>query len=412
LASIPFLILPGFWREDFLSGKSPKTQSLPQPGSRRNRVGSVIVILGLAVLLILAILYLFGVFSEQDQIAESTPESVLPTQTISGPFIQITDPTAGAVLDISQPVILRGMAGMLFEGNLVVQALDADGKVLAVEPTIIQSPEAGVGGTGPWEVSLAIVTPPGTTGKIIAFAASPMDGSRVAEATIDVMFGQGELGDQGVLPEDHQWLLQDLRGQPASAEAQVTIEFINGRVTGNTGCNQYNAVYTLAGEELTIGTVATTRRRCDSLALTDQEAAFLEALASTDKLLIQDNQLQFLEKTNQTHMVFSAAITGLVVNQEEPLPPESLVIVRLMDAASLSESSSILAEQRLDNPSGFPVSFGLVYNPWEIKPGQTYTIQVRIEAPGGDLLFSSLQAIPVLTQGAPRYVEIVVGSVR
>ena len=77
-------------------------------------------------------------------------------------YVLIDQPAAGAVLDIANPVTVSGTGGALFEGNVVVQARDAAGKVLAEQPTIIQSPDAGTGGEGPWEVQLSIQAQPGS----------------------------------------------------------------------------------------------------------------------------------------------------------------------------------------------------------------------------------------------------------
>ena len=91
-------------------------------------------------------------------------------------YIRIEKPIADAELDASKAIIVRGMGAGLFEGNVVVQILDADGNELALQPTIIQSPEAGTGGEGPWEteISISIETP--LTAKIVAFSPSPKDG--------------------------------------------------------------------------------------------------------------------------------------------------------------------------------------------------------------------------------------------
>ncbi|MCB8945928.1 MAG: META domain-containing protein [Ardenticatenaceae bacterium] len=52
--------------------------------------------------------------------------------------------------------------------------------------------------------------------------------------------------------------------RPASVlpDTQPTAEFLDGQVTGTTGCNQYFAPYTQSGDTLTTGAVASTRRAC------------------------------------------------------------------------------------------------------------------------------------------------------
>jgi hypothetical protein len=108
---------------------------------------------------------------------------------VGGPTISITGPQDGAVLDLSQPIHVEGTGEGLFEGALMVEARDADGNVLAGQPTIMQGEDVGVGAPGVWVVDLAVEAEPGTAGQIFAYAASPRDGSIVASASVAVTFG-------------------------------------------------------------------------------------------------------------------------------------------------------------------------------------------------------------------------------
>ena len=56
--------------------------------------------------------------------------------------------------------------------------------------------------------------------------------------------------------------------------------------------------------------------------------------------------------------------------------------------------------------------FAVTYNPETIQPNHTYAIRVRIEDAAGELLYTNMQSAPVITQGNPRNVEVVVGAVR
>ena len=87
---------------------------------------------------------------------------------------------------------MSGQAGGLFEGNVVVQARDTDGSVLAEGTTTIDSPDAGTGGDGPWSLELTIVTQPGTTGDIRSFSISPADRSETASDSVSVTYGEVE----------------------------------------------------------------------------------------------------------------------------------------------------------------------------------------------------------------------------
>ncbi|MES0361479.1 MAG: Gmad2 immunoglobulin-like domain-containing protein, partial [Anaerolineales bacterium] len=162
-----------------------------------------------------------------------------PEPTNPAVFITIAEPTQGARLDITWQVEVKGLAGGLFEGNVVVQALDAAGNILAQEPTTIQSPEAGIGGAGPWSVNLNIDAEPGTQGQIFAFSNSPVDGSLIAEDQVDVGFGESPAADELVKVEDHLWTLDSLNGNPPIEHTLITLQFENFQASGSGGCNNY-----------------------------------------------------------------------------------------------------------------------------------------------------------------------------
>jgi heat shock protein HslJ len=120
-------------------------------------------------------------------------EEETPAQVVRK--ITIDEPVQGAVVDIANPVTVSGTGGGLPEGNVVVQAIDRDGNVLAEQPTTIDAPDAGTGGQGPWSVQLSIDTEPGMEGLLRAFSLSPADNSVMAEAAINIILGQAEAPD-------------------------------------------------------------------------------------------------------------------------------------------------------------------------------------------------------------------------
>ncbi len=63
------------------------------------------------------------------------------------------------------------------------------------------------------------------------------------------------------------------------AGSRLTLEFEDGEVSGDSGCNRFHGPFTVAGNALTIGPLATTRMACDDES-TLQEQQFLAALAS------------------------------------------------------------------------------------------------------------------------------------
>jgi heat shock protein HslJ len=65
----------------------------------------------------------------------------------------------------------------------------------------------------------------------------------------------------------------------------------DGKLTGNDGCNSYNGTYTIDGDKITIGPLATTRMACEQ-AVMDQETAYLNALAKAATYTLGKDSLE------------------------------------------------------------------------------------------------------------------------
>ena len=123
-------------------------------------------------------------------IAEDVVEVSLGRTAARQRYIRIDEPSPGAMLDVSKPVQVSGMGGALTEGNVVVEALDSQGNLLAQVPTTLQGSDVAAGGEGTWSTELTIEVEPGTAGRIRAYHPSPLDGSIVAEDSVEVSLGQ------------------------------------------------------------------------------------------------------------------------------------------------------------------------------------------------------------------------------
>ncbi len=87
------------------------------------------------------------------------------------------------------------------------------------------------------------------------------------------------------------WALLSLNVNQFPVGVMQTINFSPAStVTGNGGCNQFNGPYTISGQSLRIGPLATTSMACDE-AVTTQEHAYLQALQSTTSYELSGNQL-------------------------------------------------------------------------------------------------------------------------
>jgi heat shock protein HslJ len=199
-------------------------------------------------------------------------------------FLEIDEPASGAVLDTSQPVAVSGTGGGLPEGNVVVQALDADNEVLAEQATTLQGSDVATGGEGTWSVMLIVQPPAGTIGQIVAFSSSPDSGEKVAESAVSVTYGEEALSLEGPT-----WVLQR-----TLLRTEITAIFEEGKVTGSAGCNTYNGTYTVTvgvnEDEISIGPLATTRMACQQNIM-DQETRYLSALEAAESYTIEDTTL-------------------------------------------------------------------------------------------------------------------------
>lgn len=337
-----------------------------------------------------------------------------PEPTFPAVFITITEPTQGARLDITWQVEVKGQGGGLFEGNLVVQALDAAGNILDQEPTTIQSPEAGMGGAGPWSVNLSIDTEPGTQGQIVAFSTSPVDGSSIAGDSVDVGYGESLATDELVKVEDHLWTLSSLNGNPPIENTLITLQFENFQASGFAGCNRYNTSYERRGSDINFGLVTSTAKECElPERIMAQEAAYFNALEQVVAYRIENKQLNMVDGLGNLLLIFSAVVMGNVVSPSEiELPEDTVMYIRLSDLTLADAEAKLIAEQVITDAIKFPIPFTVTYNPREIIENHNYAIGVRIEDSSGNLLFINPTAYHVITRGNPSQVDLLVEAVQ
>jgi len=90
------------------------------------------------------------------------------------------------------------------------------------------------------------------------------------------------------------WRLKELPGVQSAALAQlsrpVTIRFESGRLAGFAGCNNFSGSYTLAGDQLKIGPVASTQMACPEPG-SAIETAFHKALSGALRYALDGDDL-------------------------------------------------------------------------------------------------------------------------
>jgi uncharacterized lipoprotein YbaY len=328
------------------------------------------------------------------------------------PYISIDNPENGATLNIQNPIAVNGWGGALFEGNVVVQALDGDGNVLAEQPTIIQAPDAGTGGEGPWSVELTVETTPVTSGKIYAYSDSPQDGSIMASASVDVTYGEAP-EEEKVNPEDHLWYLVSLDGNPLIEKTAIYLQFEDNNAVGSAGCNNYNSTYELTATTIQFGPPGTTRKSCPTPeGIMDQENQYLAAFESAATYTIENMQFKISNEGGDLILVYDAAVIGNVIGPDgATVPEDSVVQVQLNDVSLADVQAVTIGEQIITGVTEFPFPFVVTYDPEVIEENHTYAIQVRIEDSSGGLIFINTSAYLVITSGHPSLIDVTVEAV-
>jgi putative lipoprotein len=329
-------------------------------------------------------------------------------------FITITEPDEGRLLDTTWAVSIKGDAGGLFEGNVVVQAHSASGELLAQQATTILAEDAGTGGSGAWAVELQINAPPGTQGQIYAFSASPLDGSTIAADSIHVGYGESPGAGDLVKPENHLWSLVALNGRSLLEDTLITLQFENFQASGSSSCNHYNTSFERSGTHLNFGIVTSTAMECEEPeGILVQESEYYTALERAAVFRVENQQLQLSDNSSSLLLVYEAVVMGnLISEMEAELPEDAVVYVQLNDVSLADAEAKPIAEQVISGAIGFPIPYQVKYNPRQIIENHTFAIRVRIEDSEGNLLFITPTAYNVITNDRPSQVDIKVEAVR
>lgn len=95
------------------------------------------------------------------------------------------------------------------------------------------------------------------------------------------------------------------------ASSALTLEFADGRASGNTGCNTFSGDFTTAGaDRIKIGPLATTRRACIDPAVSTQEQQYTAALELAETYQVTGDQLTLFRPGGTIAATFERA-TGL-----------------------------------------------------------------------------------------------------
>jgi uncharacterized lipoprotein YbaY/uncharacterized lipoprotein NlpE involved in copper resistance len=107
----------------------------------------------------------------------------------------------------------------------------------------------------------------------------------------------------------------------------------------------------------------------------------------------------------------SAAVTGTASYLERiAMPPGAVFEATLEDVSRMDVPADVISSVRQDQAGNPPYEFVLAYDPARIVPSRRYAVRARISL-AGRLLYTSDQAYPVITNGHPAKVEILLKRV-
>ena len=108
--------------------------------------------------------------------------------------------------------------------------------------------------------------------------------------------------------EGTQWLLVTLGGDPPLAGTEPSAEFSADQISGSAGCNTYFGTYTVNGDSIKFGDVASTEMYCmEPEGVMEREQAFLTALASITSYRLAREGLELLDGTGTVILAFEPA---------------------------------------------------------------------------------------------------------
>ncbi|WP_164510831.1 META domain-containing protein [Nonlabens xiamenensis] len=99
---------------------------------------------------------------------------------------------------------------------------------------------------------------------------------------------------------DGMYRIQSIEGENALNAQTIRFSGLSRTVTGNGGCNTYNASFTVDNLVLNIGEIASTRKTCPDI---DAENKLFEALRKVRYYSSRDNQLTLYAADNETILV-------------------------------------------------------------------------------------------------------------
>jgi uncharacterized lipoprotein YbaY len=114
-----------------------------------------------------------------------------------------------------------------------------------------------------------------------------------------------------------------------------------------------------------------------------------------------------LDQSGQLLLGYQASVIGRIYGPAGAVLPAGS---QVLTAITNINSGVVLGKQPQSNYSVFPIPFVVAYNPANVDPNQSYTIQVIITDSSGNTIYLTKQVYPVVTQGKPSFVDVTVSA--
>lgn len=157
------------------------------------------------------------------------------------------------------------------------------------------------------------------------------------------------------------WRAADVAGSPVPAGTDVTIEFSDGNAFGRGGVNSFRGSYSVEGDHLTFGPLASTMM-AGPPELMELERRWFQSLGPGSKVEITGLRLVHADGSTSTlvprgpFVTVSGAVTYLA---RIAMLPGSTVVVQLVDTAIADAPSPVIAQSIVNDAGNVPVPFEL-----------------------------------------------------
>ncbi len=104
------------------------------------------------------------------------------------------------------------------------------------------------------------------------------------------------------------WILKSGVGTQLLPNTKITAQFKDGKLSGNGGCNQYNASYKQPQDDgfgrIMIGKIASTRMFCGD-GISEQESSYFQALEQVREYKLTDEGLVLPYPSSSRYLLFT-----------------------------------------------------------------------------------------------------------